>query len=101
MSRAGFVMLGAGVVGEQNSLVNETHLLTLWYLWCIVVVVKKSRGRVGSRTFIQDQVGVAKRQGFGAADVATLRKMLNVPYCRLSRNISFVEVGDVLISFVW
>ena len=60
MSRAGSVMLGAGVVGEQNSLVNETHLLTLWYLWCIVVVVKKSRGRVGSRTFIQDQVGVAE-----------------------------------------
>ena len=68
-------MLGARIVVEQSSLVNETHVLTPQSSFvCSSRLVKKI---VGSRTSIQDQVGVAekfwdhfgvaKRKGLGTA----------------------------------
>ena len=61
MSRAGSVMLGARIVVQQSSLVNETHLVKPKSLVCNSrFIFFKSWVRVGSRTSIQDQVGLAE-----------------------------------------
>ena len=62
MSRAGSVMLGARIVVEQSSLLNETHLLT-------PKSFREQSFRMESRKYFWDLFGVAKRQGLGTAGV--------------------------------